>query len=60
MKPRTALKEWGASYRLSWHCVRGRYYGWVAELAMILFCTALFPLFFLLTLVFVKEPDHAP
>lgn len=60
MKLKTALKAWGDSYAISWHCIRGQYYGWKTELLASLFCTALFPLFFLLTLVFVKEPDHAP
>lgn len=59
MKLKTALKSWTNSYRLSWHCISGRYYGWPAELAMLFLCTLFFPLLLVLTMIFSKEPDDA-
>ena len=57
MKAKTALREWKKSYRLSWHCVRGRYYGWPGELLAMGAVTLLFPVLFLLTLLIAKEPE---
>lgn len=59
MKLKTALKAWTNSYRLSWHCITGRYYGWPAELVMLVLCTLCFPLLLALTMIFSKEPDDA-